>query len=168
MLVDKSKIRNYWNKRPLGTLDIDFSPETKGFFLEHERRYADEIKFMEFSPSELKGSLTLDAGCGVGFWVRKLAKEHVKVIGLDLSDESVKITKNSLEIFGLSAYILVGDVENLPFKSNVFDNVISFGVLHHTPNTEKGINEIYRVLKPGGKAFLSFYYKNFLLRKPMF
>lgn len=61
-----------------------------------------------------------------------------------------------------------GDVEELPFKSNVFDNVISFGVLHHTPNTEKGIKEIYRVLKPGGKAFLSFYYKNFLLRQPMF
>lgn len=44
----------------------------------------------------------------------------------------------------------VADAENLPFANNEFDIVYSWGVLHHTPNTERAFQEVYRVLKPGG------------------
>ena len=54
--------------------------------------------------------------------------------------------------------------ENLHFENETFDHVNCQGVVHHTPNTQKAINEIFRVLKRGGKASISVYYKNFLLR----
>lgn len=60
------------------------------------------------------------------------------------------------------------DAEDLPFKNERFDMVTSMGCLHHTPNTQKGIDEIYRVVKKNGKFVSSLYYKNFLLRKPVF
>ena len=58
----------------------------------------------------------------------------------------------------------IQNCENLHFENETFDHVNCQGVVHHTPNTQKAINEIFRVLKRGGKASISVYYKNFLLR----
>jgi ubiquinone/menaquinone biosynthesis C-methylase UbiE len=54
----------------------------------------------------------------------------------------------------------VADAENLPFPDGSFDVVYSFGVLHHTPNTQKSIDEVYRVLKPGGRIIIMLYHKD--------
>ena len=51
----------------------------------------------------------------------------------------------------------VQNAENLSFSNSIFDYVYSFGVLHHTPNTNKAINEIYRVLKDDGSATIMLY-----------
>jgi len=56
------------------------------------------------------------------------------------------------------------DCEHLPFKDAAFDFVSASGVLHHTPNPPAGTSEILRVLKPGGRAAISLYYQNILLR----
>ncbi len=58
---------------------------------------------------------------------------------------------------GLPVEAQVADAENLPFESDSFDVVYSFGVLHHTPDTQKAIDEVYRVLKPGGKIIIMLY-----------
>jgi SAM-dependent methyltransferase len=51
----------------------------------------------------------------------------------------------------------LGDAENLPFESNYFDLGYSFGVLHHTPDTEKAVTELVRVVRPGGEIKLMLY-----------
>jgi ubiquinone/menaquinone biosynthesis C-methylase UbiE len=58
---------------------------------------------------------------------------------------------------------LVANGEELPFQDSSFDIVTAMGVLHHTPNIDKAIEEIYRVLKPGGKIVLMLYHKNSIL-----
>jgi len=58
---------------------------------------------------------------------------------------------------------LQGDAERLPLPDNSFDFVYSNGVLHHTPKTEQTIGEVYRVLKPSGKAIIMLYAKHSLL-----
>ena len=50
--------------------------------------------------------------------------------------------------------------ENLPFEENTFDIIYSNGVIHHTPNTKLLIDEIYRVLRPGGKIIIMVYAEN--------
>ena len=50
------------------------------------------------------------------------------------------------------------DAENLPFTNNSFDIVYSWGVLHHSPNTPKAIEEVWRVLRPGGSARVMIYH----------
>ena len=47
------------------------------------------------------------------------------------------------------------DAENLPFKDNYFDIVYSWGVIHHSEDTEQVVKEIYRILKPGGHFLIS-------------
>jgi SAM-dependent methyltransferase len=51
------------------------------------------------------------------------------------------------------------DAENLSFPDNTFDVVYSWGVLHHSPDTERAVSEVYRVLKPGGEAKIMIYHK---------
>src|SRR5205085_2800103 len=53
--------------------------------------------------------------------------------------------------------IQVGDAENLPFESNQFDLGYSFGVLHHSPNTEAALRELVRVIRPGGELKVMLY-----------
>ena len=65
-------------------------------------------------------------------------------------------------MLGLKGDLKVADAENLPFEDGYFDLVYSFGVLHHTPDTQKAINDAYRVLKPNGKAIVMLYHKRSL------
>jgi ubiquinone/menaquinone biosynthesis C-methylase UbiE len=60
------------------------------------------------------------------------------------------------------------NAEELPFKTETFDCVCSMGVLHHTPTTAKAINEIFRVLKPGGRLIVMFYHRNSWLYRVTF
>lgn len=99
-------------------------------------------------------------------FTRFYARRGFKVTALDLTDVAVQITKKSLELNNLKANVRQGSVESLPFDDNSFDYIISNGVIHHTPKTEQAINEFYRVLKPGGIASITVYYKNWFLCNP--
>jgi ubiquinone/menaquinone biosynthesis C-methylase UbiE len=79
--------------------------------------------------------------------------------GIDLTERAVEHTRNRLDIFGLKSDIRVADAESLPFPNETFDLVYSWGVLHHTPNTERAINEAWRVLREGGVARIMIYHK---------
>jgi ubiquinone/menaquinone biosynthesis C-methylase UbiE len=56
----------------------------------------------------------------------------------------------------------VGDAENLPFAADSFDLGYSWGVLHHTPDTEKAISELVRVIRPGGEIKIMLYNRHSL------
>ena len=78
---------------------------------------------------------------------------------------SVDQTKRRFAFFSLKGNIGKADARNLPFENTYFDYVYSWGVLHHSPNFSKSIQEIYRVLKPGGKVGIMVYNrKSFLFR----
>lgn len=62
-------------------------------------------------------------------------------------------------MLGLDSDLQVADAENLPFADSSFDLVYSWGVLHHTPDTERAITEVLRILKPGGMAKIMVYHK---------
>lgn len=87
----------------------------------------------------------LDVGCGNGYSTSNIKGKLV--VGVDLSEEQmIKATKK----FPNAKYV-VGDIRKLPFKSGVFDLVVAINIFHHIENPKIALNEIYRVLKKGGK-----------------
>jgi len=95
----------------------------------------------------------LDIATGTGDLAIMMAGLHPdKVIGLDISAGMLEVGKEKIAKEDLSDVIemMVGDSENMPFKENSFDAItVSFGVRNFA-NLNKGLQEIYRVLKPGG------------------
>jgi len=110
----------------------------------------------------------LEVGCGIGTDLIQYAKVGSICTGIDLTENAINITKKRFKLYNLKADLRVADAESLPFRDNAFDLVFSFGVLHHTHNTKKAINEIYRVLKPGGKAIVMLYAKGIAYYSTLF
>ena len=157
----KDRISAFWDAHPCGTAFTSHKDGTKEFFdcIENLRygthRHIPEL--LDFS--KYKDKRVLEIGCGIGTDLRQFAHEGGKTVGVDLSRKSVTLAKRGFELYGYVGDFLVGDGENLGFKDNSFDFVYSFGVLHHTPNTQKAIDEIYRVLKPNGETVVMLYYQ---------
>lgn len=109
-----------------------------------------------FSLGEIAESETvLDVGCGAGFDLyvaSRLTKSGGKVYGIDFTPEMIARAENNLrqaEVANLE--IRLANLEELPFKDELFDRVISNGVLNLSPDKDKAFAEIYRVLKPDGR-----------------
>lgn len=95
----------------------------------------------------------LDVGCGTGFLIDMLAKDHkAEFVGLDLSPEMVK-QANCKNI--ASAKFVEGRSDAIPFEDNSFDVVTCSQSFHHYPDTDKAMQEALRILKPGGLYILS-------------
>lgn len=105
-----------------------------------------------------RGEEVLEIGCGLGTDLVEYAKHGAHVTGVELGPDQVMLTKLNLELHGLPYKDVVeGNAESLPFPDNSFDFIYCFGVIHHTPNTEKTVEEMYRVLKPDGTAVVMVY-----------
>ncbi len=107
-----------------------------------------------------KGKSCLDAGCGGGRFLVALSRLGAgKVTGIDISDDAIAAANNRLETRGFSgiAHAEKGSVLSLPFADNTFDYVVCSGVIHHTPDPQRAYQELVRVVKPGGRIFLSVY-----------
>jgi len=63
-------------------------------------------------------------------------------------------------VMGLTGTFKKENAEQLSFPNESFDWVYSHGVLHHTPNTQRAMDEVHRVLKPGGRAIIMLYHKH--------
>ncbi|MBI5557304.1 MAG: class I SAM-dependent methyltransferase [Deltaproteobacteria bacterium] len=100
----------------------------------------------------------LDAGCGGGRYSLALRKIGLpKVTALDVSPDSIQFARKMSVYPDDEVRFLTGSVLQLPFPDSSFDFVFSNGVLHHTASTEKGLTEIFRVLRPGGCCWLYLY-----------
>ncbi|MBT5471040.1 MAG: class I SAM-dependent methyltransferase [Nitrospina sp.] len=164
-------VKNYWNENPVHSVEFSASTDLKNYLEQIDSlRWADNErwareKFYEFGGG--KGKRILDAGCGVGVFTRFYARRDFEVHAIDLTPKSVEITQKSLEVFNLQGTISKASVEKIPYSNDYFDYIVSNGVIHHTPDTEKAVEEFYRVLKPGGVASVCVYYQNVLLKPPL-
>ena len=97
--------------------------------------------------------ILLDAGCGVNPWIADYHAYGFSAIGLDLSLNALK-AGNFFSPLNKDKLVL-GGIENLPFKSNSFDVVVASEVIEHLLFPEEGMKEIHRILKPSGTAIFS-------------
>ncbi|WP_175059844.1 class I SAM-dependent methyltransferase [Thermococcus sp. 2319x1] len=108
-------------------------------------------KYRKRALSLAKGKV-LEVGVGTGKNLPYYPKD-VEVIGIDFSRGMLEKAEKRRKELGLeNVRLLLMDVQNLEFKDNTFDTVVSTFVFCTVPNPIKGLREVYRVLKPGGKA----------------
>jgi|SRR5579864_299525 SAM-dependent methyltransferase len=108
-----------------------------------------------FDPSELKGKLVLDVGCGTGRFADVVSRLGARVVGVDLSAAAEVAARNLADRPSVTIY--QADVFSLPFKPESFDYIYSIGVLHHTPDCEKAFKTLVPLLKPGGQIAIWLY-----------
>jgi ubiquinone/menaquinone biosynthesis C-methylase UbiE len=108
--------------------------------------------------NDIVGKRVLDMGCGSGRYTIALAKVGAaEVIGVDFQNKSFARAKKYCKAHKLKVQFQEANVHKLPFRDSYFDFIFCNGVLHHTSSIEKGLEEIARVLKKSGKAFLYLY-----------
>jgi len=131
--------------------------------LEDMFRLRDYMAVHEMPLKDLKGKKVLEIGPGAGGHSALFAKYGAIMTSADITFSRAKATQVKFDLMGDMAkdcQAMQSDAENLPFADDTFDIVYSNGVLHHTPDTEKAIEDVYRVLKPGGQAVIMLYCKD--------
>jgi 2-polyprenyl-3-methyl-5-hydroxy-6-metoxy-1,4-benzoquinol methylase len=103
------------------------------------------------------GARVLEIGCGMGTMAMNWAKNGAQVTAVDLTPTAVHETQRRFSLFGLQGKVLQMDANNLALEAESFDYVYSFGVLHHSPDLQKSLSEMMRVLRPGGGFGLMLY-----------
>lgn len=160
---DKQEAIKQWTEDPCGMSRVrDFEPESKEFY---ER--IDESRYGQYAPwmkstlvfHNYPGKKVLEVGFGMGTDLFQFALAGSDVTGIDLSPAHLDIAKKRFSLYGKDADLRLGDAEKIPFSDATFDVVYSFGVIHHTPDANMAMDEIYRVLKPGGRAIIGVYHK---------
>ena len=103
-----------------------------------------------------KDSQGFDLGCGSGRWAKLVTKKCSHLHCIDPSD-AIEIAKKNLSIYNNCSFYKNG-VDDIPLKDSSMDFGYSLGVLHHIPDTQSGIIECVKKLKPGAPFLLYLYY----------
>lgn len=169
----KEACRRWWEDTPMvydwehERSDAEDRPE---FFRALDARFRNvswfahdpgEPMFSRYIPyGEIEGKRVLVVGCGAGTVAGELSRSGARVTAIDLTERALGLTRKRFRMFGLEGGLCRTDAESLPFDEGTFDFVWSWGVIHHSPNTETSAREIHRVLKEGGRTVVMVYNRN--------
>jgi arsenite methyltransferase len=138
--------------------------ELHGWLLERYG-FADATEMRRFFRSRGR---TLDAGCGAGFATSAWMSDDwtdgsAQWVGLDIS-RAIDVAADELGSYP-GTHFVQGDVSRPPFAQESFDAIISEGVLHHTPSTERAFAALVPLLRPGGELMIYVYRRKAPLRE---
>lgn len=150
-------VADYWNKNVANwKVANHLEAGTEPFFKEVERYRFEKLDYLEGAVGfdSMAGKTVLDVGCGLGTDASRFAKAGAKVTGVDISSKAVQFARQNFKWRGLAGDFEMMDGEELALPDDSFDFVYCHTVLHFTKDPEKMMREIYRVLKPGGRAIM--------------
>lgn len=168
-------VRKYWDNRPCNVrhsqIDIGADPLKYSQDITNRKFFTEPhiLSFIAETPRDsdaLQGKYVFDAGCGIGTQSLWYAHHGAFVYGVDLSEKSIEVARKRRDAEDQSALLgsgwrrpafAVKDIEDELSFTDYFDIAFSFGVIHHTPNPEAVLSNVWRLLKPGGEFRLMVY-----------
>lgn len=180
-MSDSQDIQNWWRDNPMtyasehGRTDYKDGQHdlgTLGFFERLDREFYGWNKplhgrrpFDRLFPYEThgSGSKVLEVGCGLGTLAMNWARNGADVTAVDLNGTSVEQTRKRFELMGLKGRVEQMDARQLALPDGCFDYAYSWGVLHHSPDLERSLQEMMRTLKRGGEFGLMVYNRRSIL-----
>jgi ubiquinone/menaquinone biosynthesis C-methylase UbiE len=148
-----------WNNTACGELEGDKN-KIEYFHSVERDRYAQQLwqqNYFQFAT--FRGKKILEIGVGQGTDLIQFARAGAVCSGVDITDNHLLLTRKNFALQGFKVELIKADATRLPFPDESFDVVYSFGVIHHIPEAGLVLDEIFRVLKPGGKVMLALYHK---------
>lgn len=163
--VSVEQIREYWDSRPCNIRHSPSPVGTRQYFDEVEaRKYFVEPHIPRFAQFERwQGKKVLEIGCGIGTDTVNFARHGAYVTAVELSEESLKIAKQRVEVYGLQDHVRfhLGNAEELTRFVPVepYDLIYSFGVIHHTPRPERVVEQMRYYTHPNTTVKIMVYHR---------
>jgi SAM-dependent methyltransferase len=165
--------RSWWESTPMRydwRSAIEHEPGTEAYFKEIDARFLASVRkympwkslpFEQLIPfASLRDKDVLEIGVGQGTHAQLIAAHARAFTGIDLTTAASTMTARRLRLFGLPARVLQMDAESMAFPDESFDFIWSWGVIHHSANTRGVLQEMKRVLRPGGRATIMIYHRS--------
>jgi ubiquinone/menaquinone biosynthesis C-methylase UbiE len=169
----QSANKAWWESTPMRydwRDQIEAVPSSQEYFEEIDRRFLSSAsKYMPWRSLPFEAVIpfeklhekdVLEVGVGQGTHAQVLAPRCKSFVGIDLTSNAVEMTSRRFELFDLPGKILQMDAEELQFNDDSFDFIWSWGVIHHSADTRRILQEMRRVLRPGGQCAVMVYYKS--------
>jgi ubiquinone/menaquinone biosynthesis C-methylase UbiE len=144
-----------YKKRALAGYEAGSAAYDGLYLEEQERKYRRSLAYLR----QRAGGLLLDCGCGTGMLLAQMLGRSGLLVGVDYSKAMLGLARRRV---GMAANVglICGDAECLPFRSGVFDQVVSFTMLGNVPDLPAAIQEMARVGRDSAQILLSFVKKN--------
>lgn len=158
--------RLWWETLPMTYEDWE-SPERKVEIEGGFEKYLEEFRtcstyITSFPYQKLAGKNVLEIGCGFGAASYLLAKGGANVQAVDLTAAAVKGATALTKFYNLNVNVQQMDAEKLQFADGAFDYVFSWGVLHHSHDSQAAFHQVSRVLEPNGQGMIMVYNRHSL------
>jgi len=169
----QSANKRWWESTPMRydwRNAILASPGSEAYFVEIDRRFLSSVRkympwrnvpFDKIIPFEqLRDKDVLEIGVGQGTHAQLLAPYCKSFTGIDLTSHAAEMTSRRLRLFNIPGKVLQMDAEEMDFPDKSFDFIWSWGVIHHSADTSRLLQEMHRVLRRGGRCTIMVYYKS--------
>lgn len=158
------EIKHYWDSRPCNIRHGTANIGTKEYFDQVEqRRYMVEPHGYTFATfDQWAGKKVLEIGCGIGTDAVNFVRAGAEYTGIDLSEKSIDLCKRRFEVYNLNGRLFAADAEQLDqyFQGETFDLIYSFGVIHHSENPKKIVDQLSKFMHSGSELRIMLYSKN--------
>ena len=169
----QSANRTWWESTPMrydwreGLTEI---PGSEEYFNEVDRRFLLSVRkympwksvpFEQLIPfDQLQDKDVLEIGVGQGTHAQLIAPHCRSFTGIDLTAHAARMTAQRFKLYKLKGNLLEMDAEQMSFPDGSFDFIWSWGVIHHSADTRRVLNEMHRVLRPGGRCVVMIYHRS--------